>query len=536
MSEPRVVAEGLSAGYGGPPALRDVSFAAEPGQSVCVLGPNGGGKTTLFRALLGELRPAAGSLRLTDRPAYLAQTDRTRLDFPVNALDVALMGTLSAGRWWRPPAREDRARAHAALGRVGLADSARVPFGELSGGQRRRALLARSLVQGAEVMLLDEPLSGVDPASAELIAGVFDALRAEGRTLLVSTHDVASARAFDLVLCLNGRQVAFGPPAAVLDAGDAGGHLRTRADRPQPRRRGAARDGAAPPHRALTVEILDPILDPLRSGIDRRALLEIALLGAVCGALGFWVVVERLSYAAESLSHGLLPGLVLAALAGAPLLLGAAGGVAVAAALIAVAARDPRIGPEAGTGVVVTGLVGLGALLALSPDSPQRLEELLFGDPLGVSDSDLIAAAALAGLGGLALFALHRPLAATAFDGATAAALGVRPQLIRLALVALVAAAVAVAVQGLGALLSLALIVGPAIAVRRRAHSTGRAVMAGAATGVAGGIVGIYASYHVGTAAGASVALALCLAAAAGSLPLGSRATRARAAAARPGA
>ncbi len=284
------------------------------------------------------------------------------------------------------------------------------------------------------------------------------------------------------------------------------------------------------------MEILDPILDPLRSGIDRRALLEIALLGAVCGALGFWVVVERLSYAAESLSHGLLPGLVLAALAGAPLLLGAAGGVAVAAALIAVAARDPRIGPEAGTGVVVTGLVGLGALLALSPDSPQRLEELLFGDPLGVSDSDLIAAAALAGLGGLALFALHRPLAATAFDGATAAALGVRPQLIRLALVALVAAAVAVAVQGLGALLSLALIVGPAIAVRRRAHSTGRAVMAGAATGVAGGIVGIYASYHVGTAAGASVALALCLAAAAGSLPLGSRATRARAAAARPGA
>ena len=111
-----MVVEGLSAGYGGPPALRDVSFAAAAGQSVCVLGPNGGGKTTLFRALLGELRPDAGSLRLTGRPAYLAQTDRTRLDFPVNALDVALMGTLAAGRWWRPPAREERARAHAALG------------------------------------------------------------------------------------------------------------------------------------------------------------------------------------------------------------------------------------------------------------------------------------------------------------------------------------------------------------------------------------------------------------------------------------
>ena len=284
------------------------------------------------------------------------------------------------------------------------------------------------------------------------------------------------------------------------------------------------------------MELLDPILDPLRSGIDRRALLEIALLGAVCGALGFWVVVERLSYAAESLSHGLLPGLVLAALAGAPLLLGAAGGVSVAAALIAVAARDPRIGPEAATGVVVTGLVGLGALLALSPDSPQRLEELLFGDPLGVSDSDLIAAAALAGLGGMVLFALHRPLAATAFDGATAAALGVRPQLMP----ARPGRARGGGGCGGRAGPRRAALAGSArgarMAVRRRARSTGRAVMAGAATGVAGGVVGIYASYHVGTAAGASVALALCLAAAAGNLPLGRRATRARAAAARSGA
>ena len=88
-----------------------------------------------------------------------------------------------------------------------------MPFGELSGGERRRALLARSLVLDASVLLLDEPLAGVDPASAELISSVFQALRQEGRTLLVSTHDVGSARSFDLVLCLNGRQVAFGRPA-----------------------------------------------------------------------------------------------------------------------------------------------------------------------------------------------------------------------------------------------------------------------------------------------------------------------------------
>jgi ABC-type Mn2+/Zn2+ transport system permease subunit len=93
------------------------------------------------------------------------------------------------------------------------------------------------------------------------------------------------------------------------------------------------------------VDVLDFLVDPLRSGIDRRALLELALVGAFCGALGFWVVTERLAYSAESLSHGLLPGLVLAALAGAPLLLGAAGGVLVAAALIALASRVTRARP-----------------------------------------------------------------------------------------------------------------------------------------------------------------------------------------------
>ena len=264
------------------------------------------------------------------------------------------------------------------------------------------------------------------------------------------------------------------------------------------------------------MEAIDFILDPLRSGIDRRALLELAMVGSLCGALGFWVVTERLTYAAESLAHGLLPGLVLAALAGTPLLLGAAGGALAAAALIAYASRDARVGPDAGTAVAVTGLVGLGALLALAPDAPQRLQELLFGDPLGVTDGDLLAGAALLVLGGGALAALHRPFAALAFDAGGAAAAGLRPGLLRLALLVLLAAAVAVAVQGLGALLVLAVLVAPPVAVRAHARTPARAMLAGAAVAAGAALVGIEVSFHAKSAAGASVALALCAAAALG--------------------
>ena len=211
-----VEASELSVGYDGKPALEQVDFAVAAGESVCVLGPNGGGKTTLFRGLIGELPPLRGRVRVEGRPAYVAQTDRTRLDFPVSALDVALMGTLARGRWWLPAARADREMARGALRRVGLDQMAGASFGELSGGQRQRVLLARALVQDARVLLLDEPLSGVDPTSAERITRLLGVLREEGRAVLVSTHDVDSARGFDRVLCLNRRQVAFGPPAETL--------------------------------------------------------------------------------------------------------------------------------------------------------------------------------------------------------------------------------------------------------------------------------------------------------------------------------
>jgi ABC-type Mn2+/Zn2+ transport system ATPase subunit len=211
-----VRARGVALGYGPRPVVEGLEFHARAGDRLGVLGPNGGGKTTLFRALAGELAPLRGVLERPPRCGVVPQTERSRLDFPVSALDVALMGAVSRLAWWRRPTRHDRALARAALERVGLGALADATFGDLSGGQRQRVLIARALVQDGAVVLLDEPFSGLDSASAELLMGLLDDLANEGRAVLVATHDVEQARGWDLVLCLNRRQLAFGDPAAAL--------------------------------------------------------------------------------------------------------------------------------------------------------------------------------------------------------------------------------------------------------------------------------------------------------------------------------
>jgi ABC-type Mn2+/Zn2+ transport system ATPase subunit len=212
-----VTTRDLSAGYDGRPAIEHVSIDVQPGERVALLGPNGGGKTTLFRALTRELAPMGGSMDEPARAGVVPQTDRSRLDYPVSALDVALMGTLARLPWWRRPGREERRAALAALERVGLRDRARVSFGALSGGQRQRVLIARALVQDARLLLLDEPYSGLDTASAEQLTTLLYELAGSGRGIVVATHDLVQARTFDRVLCLNREQVAFGPPDEVLD-------------------------------------------------------------------------------------------------------------------------------------------------------------------------------------------------------------------------------------------------------------------------------------------------------------------------------
>ena len=218
-SRPLVEAANLVAGYGGRTAIERVKFWVEPGQRIGLLGPNGGGKTTLLRSIAGEAIRISGTLRVHARCATVPQTERSRLDYPVSALDVALMGSLARLPWWRQPGRHERGAALAALARVGMDGLAHSTFGELSGGQRQRVLIARGLVQEAGLLLLDEPFTGLDATSSALLEDLLRELAAERRGIIVATHDLEQARRADRVLCINRRQIAFGPPADVLDRG-----------------------------------------------------------------------------------------------------------------------------------------------------------------------------------------------------------------------------------------------------------------------------------------------------------------------------
>jgi ABC-type Mn2+/Zn2+ transport system permease subunit len=252
--------------------------------------------------------------------------------------------------------------------------------------------------------------------------------------------------------------------------------------------------------------MIEFLTDPLAQELIRRALLEILLISLAGGALGCWIVFYGVSYAAESLSHSMFPGLVIAALVGTPILVGGAPAILLAAVAIALVGRIRGVGRDTAVAVVVTGLFGLGALLALSADSPPGVQGLLFGDILAPSDSDLILSAVLAGAVLLSLRVLHWNLLAVAFDRSTARGLGASPPVADIAVLALLAGAALVTVQGLGTLLAVAMLVGPAAIARTFTRRLPAMMLASTLIGLGCGVAGIYVSFHAGLAAGASIA------------------------------
>jgi manganese/zinc/iron transport system ATP- binding protein len=225
MSEPAIQVEDLTVAYGERPALWDVDVTVPARTLMAIVGPNGAGKSTLIRAVLGLVKPAAGTVTIFGRPyeeqrrlvAYVPQRGSVDWDFPTDVLDVVTMGRYGALGWLRRPGRAEREAALRALEDVGMADFARRQIGQLSGGQQQRVFLARALVQDAQVYLMDEPFQGVDATSERAIVELLQRLRSAGRTVVAVHHDLQTVpEYFDSVTLLNVREIASGPVAEVF--------------------------------------------------------------------------------------------------------------------------------------------------------------------------------------------------------------------------------------------------------------------------------------------------------------------------------
>jgi ABC-type Mn2+/Zn2+ transport system permease subunit len=253
-------------------------------------------------------------------------------------------------------------------------------------------------------------------------------------------------------------------------------------------------------------DLVRVLVEPFTEPIVQRAAAGVVLLGIVGGLAGCWVVLYGLSYAAESLAHGSLPGMVVAVAAGLPLLIGTSGGLLVAAAAIALVARVPALGRDTAVSIVISTMLGLGALLALAPSTPRGLAALLFGDVLGLSTADLAIGVLVAALLALLLTVFHGRLLAVGFDRETAARLGIRPGLIELLLLVLLGLALVVVVPALGNLLAAAILIGPAATARLVTRRVPSMLAVAVLLAIGCGLAGLDASYQLSTASGATIA------------------------------
>lgn len=223
-NEPILDVKHITVRYNGRVALEDISFHLHEGERIAVVGPNGAGKSTLFKLIAGVLSPSTGEVNIFgSRPrghiciAYIPQRSQVDWNFPVTVADVVMMGRSAKLGPFNWPHKKDWEYVHHSLETVELSDLASRQIGQLSGGQQQRMFIARALAQEAELMLMDEPLAGLDTPSQEGLLNLLDTLKNQNVTVMVATHDLdQAARHFDRIMLLNHRMIAFDLPQKVL--------------------------------------------------------------------------------------------------------------------------------------------------------------------------------------------------------------------------------------------------------------------------------------------------------------------------------
>lgn len=226
LVEMREVSFGYGSHDGGPPVLDNVSLHLHRGQFAALVGPSGAGKTSLLKLLLGSLRATQGTItvagqRVDGSPArqvaYVPQVETVDWNFPVTVEQVVLMGRARTSGWWPWPSAEDRRQVRGVLERLEIDNLAGRHIRNLSGGQQQRVFLARALIAQPDLLVLDEPTSGVDMRTSETVLHLLAELNGQGITVLMTTHDLNAAAAHaPWVICLNRTVIAEGPPEVVF--------------------------------------------------------------------------------------------------------------------------------------------------------------------------------------------------------------------------------------------------------------------------------------------------------------------------------
>lgn len=224
MSSAAVVAEDLVLAFGDAIALNRSSFTIPRGKVTAVFGPNGSGKSTLLNAIAGLIEPRSGSIEVEARSdgghriSYVLQTTKINDSLPVSVQEVVTMGRYSGLGAYGWLASSDREAVSSAMERMGITGLASRHLTELSGGQRQRVFVAQGMAQDHDLLLLDEPLTGIDLTAAMAIDDAIHAEIDRGCSVILTTHDLSEAQVADYVVLLSGRVVASGPPAEVLTA------------------------------------------------------------------------------------------------------------------------------------------------------------------------------------------------------------------------------------------------------------------------------------------------------------------------------
>jgi manganese/iron transport system ATP-binding protein len=217
----------LAVSYRKTQAVRNISFSLQPGQMTALLGPNGAGKSTLIQGILGLIPIDRGQVEWNDRSlkdqlkqiAYVPQRTQIDWDYPITVQNVVMMGRIRATGWFRSPSRRSREIANAALKRVEMWEHRQRQIRELSGGQQQRVFLARALAQQADLFFFDEPFAGIDRKTEDILFEVFDELKAQGKTILVISHDLGETlERYDRLLLLDKELIASGSKDEVMTA------------------------------------------------------------------------------------------------------------------------------------------------------------------------------------------------------------------------------------------------------------------------------------------------------------------------------